>query len=102
MLGWKRANYSCRYQFDQHLIQDDQLLDQKATILVLIVFLTQNFKKIGGSNCKNFKELNTGIWINLRNFWDSNSGIVKNAEPDPFTLGFLGKVSKKKISGIFH
>ena len=86
MSGWKRANYSCRYQFDQHLMQDDQLFGQKASIIVLIMFLTQNFKKIEGSNCKNFKKLNTGILIKLRNFWDSISGILKNAEPDPLPM----------------
>ena len=37
----------------------------------------------------------TKYWnlINLRNFWDSNSGIHKNVEPDPLTL-----VSYKKKS----
>ena len=46
-------------------------------------------KKIRGSNYENVKKLNTGILLDLRNFWDSNSGILKNAEPDPLTLGFL-------------
>ena len=70
-------------------IQDDQLFDQKASILVPIMFLTQNFKKIGGSNCKNFKKLNTGILITLRHFCDSNWGILKIVEPDSLTLGFV-------------
>ena len=55
------------------------------------MLLTQNFKKIEGSNSKNFNKLNNGLSINLRNFWDSNSGILKNAKPDPLTLGFFYK-----------
>ena len=35
--------------------------------------------------------------IDLRNFWDSNSGILKNAEPDPLTLGFLYKTSASAL-----
>ena len=42
--------------------------DQKLTIIVIEVFLVQNFKKIRGSNYENVKKLNTGILINLRNF----------------------------------
>ena len=45
--------------------------------------------KIIGSKYENIKKLNTGNLIDLRNFWDSNLGILKNAEPDPLTLGFL-------------
>ena len=30
------------------MIQDDQLFDQKSSILILIMFLVHNFKKIGG------------------------------------------------------
>ena len=70
-------------------MQNDNSFDQKSSIIVLEVFLVWNFKKIRGSKYENVKKLNTGILIDLRNFWDSNSGILKNAEPDPLTLGFL-------------
>ena len=55
------------------------------------MFLTQNIKKIGGSNCKNFKKIISGNLINLRKFWDSNSGIFENSEPDPLTFGSYKK-----------
>ena len=85
--GWNRANYPLGYQFYQLLIQNDQLLIK--TQFSPKSFLVQNFKKIWGSKYENFKKLNSGILINLRNFWDSNSGIHKNVEPDPLTLVFL-------------
>ena len=70
-------------------MQNDYPFDQKSSIIVLVVFCVYNFKKIRGSKYENVRKLNTGILNNLRNFWDSNSGILKNAEPDPVTLGFL-------------
>ena len=97
MPGWKRAKFSCRYKFDQHSVQDDHLFDQKEGILILILLLMQSCKKMGGSNCKNFEKLNIGILTSVRNFWDSNLGILKYAEPDPLTLGFLWK---KKCNGL--
>ena len=56
---------------------------------VLPVLLRQNFKKIGDSKHEIFKKLNTKTLISLRNIWASNFGILKNAEPDPLTPGFL-------------
>ena len=70
-------------------MQNDNSFDQKSSIIVLEVFLMLNFKKIRGSKYENVNKLNTGIMINLRNFLDWNYGILKNAEPDPITLGFL-------------
>ena len=49
-------------------MQNDNSFDQKSSIIVLEVFLVQNFKKIRGSKYENVKKLNTGILIDLRNF----------------------------------
>ena len=69
------------YKKYQNLIHNDQFFDQNSHIFVLLVLL-------GGLKHEIFKKVNTGILLSLRTLWASNTGFLKNAEPDPFSLGF--------------